>query len=150
MQTGTYILYMRAEKQKIIPVGKLGRLKIAKGDFIYLGSAFGPGGVPARIRHHLRIASSPHWHMDYLRPFMSIVKIWYTNDIIHREHQWASVFSAMADIRIPLKGFGASDCRCDSHLFFLEKPFSLNCFRQLIRAKHPDHLPIKPLDMKHY
>jgi Uri superfamily endonuclease len=45
-----------------------------------------------------------------------------------------------------MKGFGASDCGCASHLFFFESRPSLVAFRRRIRATVPGHDRIKRAD----
>ena len=65
---GTYALILRSSSQQTITVGKLGKIKMRKGYYIYVGSAFGPGGVRARVKRHCHIRKPPHWHIDYIRP----------------------------------------------------------------------------------
>ncbi len=36
-----------------IQIGKLGQFKFKKGYYAYVGSAFGPGGLNSRIKHHI-------------------------------------------------------------------------------------------------
>jgi len=45
------------------------KLDLLPGYYIYIGSAFGPGGVRARMLRHLRADKPKHWHIDYLREF---------------------------------------------------------------------------------
>lgn len=115
---GTYALVLKSSSDKWIEVGKLGRLRVRPGFYVYIGSAFGPGGLKARIAHHLKISTRPHWHIDYLRPSTDPTEIWFTYDSKHREHQWSSVLASIIGGSIPITAFGASDCRCPSHLFF--------------------------------
>ena len=51
---------------KRIDIGSLGRFDILPGFYAYVGSAFGAGGLRARIGHHLESTAWPHWHIDYL------------------------------------------------------------------------------------
>ncbi|MCD4722450.1 MAG: DUF123 domain-containing protein [Desulfobacula sp.] len=50
---GTYIIVMYLDKSKRIQIGKLGQFKFKKGHYAYVGSAFGPGGLKSRIKHHI-------------------------------------------------------------------------------------------------
>ena len=138
-EAGTYALILRASRARSIRAGQLGHLKVRRGTYVYVGSAFGPGGVLARVRHHEGISRAPHWHVDYLRPAVRIAEVWYSHDPIQREHQWAGILAAMRGASVPLPRFGASDCRCGSHLFFFESPPSLRSFRGRIRAAAPEH-----------
>ena len=127
---GTYALILRATDVRRLQVGRLGVLYVHPGYYVYVGSAFGPGGVQARIAHHQRVASRPHWHIDYLRPCTRFESVWYTYDPQRREHQWAQVFARLPGAAVPLVGFGASDCACVTHLFcFTERPV-LQIFQQ--------------------
>ncbi len=69
---GTYSLLLYLPRTRLIRVGKLGEFGFANGHYCYVGSAFGPGGLRARLRHHARPAARPHWHIDYLRRYMTL------------------------------------------------------------------------------
>ncbi len=142
-QPGTYALILRAAGAARVRVGKLGDLQIPSGSCVYVGSAFGPGGVLARVRHHLRRPRAPHWHIDYLRRFVSVEEVWYAHDAIRREHLWAGVFQSLPGAGVPLRGFGASDCDCAAHLLTFGSPPSLSAFRRALQDRAPDHAPIK-------
>jgi Uri superfamily endonuclease len=139
---GTYTLVFSSSKDKPIVIGKLGILLLKPGFYVYVGSAFGPGGLQSRIKHHINHSSRPHWHLDYLSPAIKLCEIWYTYDQIRREHQWATIHSQTKGAILPLPGFGSSDCRCLSHLFFYKSKPSGNNFHRRIRAKFNDHAKI--------
>lgn len=120
---GTYILVLRCSSSRAVRIGRLGRLQLRPGYFLYIGSAFGPGGLRARIEHHSRRAVRPHWHVDYLRRYTRLEAVWYCGQ--HREHELAETVGALPGAEIALPGFGSSDCRCRTHLFwFPEGPAS--------------------------
>ncbi|MES9832720.1 MAG: GIY-YIG nuclease family protein [Candidatus Thiodiazotropha sp. LLP2] len=114
---GTYVLLLKNSRKKTIRVGRLGEYDFQKGWYLYVGSAFGPGGVAARCRHHQRVSQRPHWHIDYLRAESVLSEIWFTHDPCRREHEWAGLLASHLKHRQPIPGFGASDCECGSHLF---------------------------------
>ncbi len=119
---GTYALVLLAESPFNVRVGKLGILNGRSGYYVYIGSAFGPGGLQARVKRHLKAASRPHWHIDYVRQILPIVEVWYTTDDNQKyEHQWASVMANMAGSSVLLPRFGASDCTCRTHLFYFDR-----------------------------
>jgi len=62
---------------KRLEIGRLGSFNIIPGFYAYVGSAFGPGGLRARIRHHLESVAQPHWHIDYLLGYAEPVEVWY-------------------------------------------------------------------------
>ena len=45
---GTYAVIYRCDADLEIVVGKLGHVALTKGYYVYVGSAFGPGGLRAR------------------------------------------------------------------------------------------------------
>jgi Uri superfamily endonuclease len=117
---GTYILALHCEQRASIKVGRLGRLTVNPGYYLYIGSAFGPGGAAARIKHHRKPSRRPHWHIDYLRQVCELVDVRYVYNE-KREHDWARQLANMKGITAPFRGFGSSDCDCDTHLFFSEQ-----------------------------
>ena len=133
---------MRGFSKRRVKIGKLGWLNTRPGYYVYVGSAFGPGGLKARIAHHLKVSERPHWHIDYLRPLMDPAEIWFTQASRSCEHQWAGVLAGISDATIPLSGFGASDCRCESHLiFFSSGPTGIG-FRRRLHATQNLHAKI--------
>ena len=139
---GTYALVLSASCERIIAVGKKGPLQLQPGFYVYVGSAFGPGGLKARIDHHCRKTTRPHWHIDYLASALKLKEVWYTSDPIHREHQWAGTFSNIRGASVPLTGFGSSDCRCRSHLFFFKSIPGNKNFRRKIHSDIGGHARI--------
>jgi Uri superfamily endonuclease len=117
-EPGTYVVRFKAVEAQTFTIGRLGTLVCAPGFYFYIGSAFGPGGLRARLRHHLGRSRVPRWHVDYLKRSIKIDEIWFTRDARRLEHTWASSLSLVSDMGVPLRRFGASDCRCDSHLFY--------------------------------
>jgi Uri superfamily endonuclease len=116
---GSYVLYMRLARALRLPVGRLGTFTFATGDYLYVGSAFGPGGMRARLRHHARISTTPHWHLDALRPYVELLGGWYSTGEQRLECTWSRALAAQPGVTAPAPGFGASDCRsgCIAHLF---------------------------------
>ena len=139
---GTYTLVLSSSMEKPVKVGKLGNLLLKPGFYVYIGSAFGPGGLTARLGHHLKNSSRPHWHIDYVAPILQLYQIWYTYDPTRREHQWAEIHGVARGASIPFPGFGSSDCSCPSHLFFYQSPPSASHFRRKIQSKFADHAKI--------
>ncbi|MCM8769502.1 MAG: GIY-YIG nuclease family protein [Candidatus Omnitrophica bacterium] len=114
---GTYLLIFRSQRQKQVKVGQLGTISLYPGFYLYVGSAFGLGGLAARIRHHLVFSEKPHWHIDYVRPYLKLERICYFLEE-KQEHRWAKKLTSEPGVRLPLIGFGSSDCHCASHFFF--------------------------------
>jgi Uri superfamily endonuclease len=115
---GSYALLLRLEEPAALQVGKLGKFAFAAGYYLYLGSALGPGGLAARLRRHLTADKRPFWHIDYLRPRTAVVGVWLSTDGRNWEHEWATAALALPGTTIAVPRFGASDCRCQTHLVF--------------------------------
>jgi Uri superfamily endonuclease len=116
---GTYVLILQATQHDHLQVGRLGWLTVTPGYYIYTGSAFGPGGLRARLARHLSKPDTLYWHIDYLRTRTLPEEIWVTAVAEKLEHAWASALRSIPGAHQPLRGFGASDCRCPSHLVYL-------------------------------
>lgn len=144
--SGTYVLLLRADAEREIEVGALGAMPVQPGVYTYVGSAFGPGGVQARVRRHARADGSPHWHVDSLRAVTVLEAAWYTHDDTGRECFWAQVLCSFSEGCCPCLGFGASDCDCPAHLFRFEGRPSLGAFREEVQGRCPDHAPIRRID----
>jgi Uri superfamily endonuclease len=138
---GTYALLLQAGQEETLQVGALGKFSLHPGFYLYLGSAFGPGGLRGRLSHHLRPVSKPHWHIDSLRPVSRLLEIWYTLDPFQREHLWAQVARELPGAGVPVPHFGASDCGCIAHLFSYASLPGWDNFCQIIRGFAPDHEP---------
>jgi len=57
---GTYILIARVSQMKRLAIGSLGEFDIIAGFYAFVGSAFGSGGLRARIGHHLESTVERH------------------------------------------------------------------------------------------
>ena len=117
---GTYLLVLRVVTPVHLRVGSLGEMDVNSGFFLYVGSAFGPGGLRARVGRHFAGQGALHWHIDILRKAAQPVEAWCASDQ-RCEHAWAQSLAAAAECRMPLARFGASDCRCPAHLFYLAR-----------------------------
>jgi Uri superfamily endonuclease len=117
---GTYALILSCATNVCIQIGRLGTMQLERGCYVYVGSALGPGGLRARIAHHQKLSTRPHWHIDYLRTHTRLYSVWLRYDGRRHEHQWARAIQKANGATIPLPGFGASDCGCPSHLYFFK------------------------------
>lgn len=129
---GSYGLFLRMRSPAETKVGALGAVVLPAGEYIYLGSAHGPGGLRARLSHHRYGGRSEHWHVDYLRAVSEPTGCFYTpynQNSPQMECRWSKELAQLPGAVIPQKGFGASDCRsgCAAHLV---------CFPRS-RTRHP-------------
>jgi Uri superfamily endonuclease len=121
MDKGIYCLVFR-NPSCTLEIGSLGSVHFRDGWHVYVGSALGPGGLKRAVRH-IRLFREkdrpPRWHVDRL--------------LLSGEFSLEAVVCAPADRPAEcavagafgwqcVPGFGSSDCRCPSHLFFCTRP----------------------------
>jgi Uri superfamily endonuclease len=116
---GTYLLILHMKTSVSgLQIGKLGQFDFDAGYYLYVGSAFGPGGLRARTAHHQqRTRPRPHWHIDYLRPHTHLREIWAIACPQRLEPIWSTALMSVSGVQVPVQGFGASDTATPSHLF---------------------------------
>jgi Uri superfamily endonuclease len=136
-EKGTYILITQVSQLKRIAIGSLGKFEIIPGFYAYVGSAFGSGGLRARIGHHLESTAHPHWHIDYLLQVAKPVEVWFSTSNRKLEHHWAELLENAASFRVPILRFGSSDYHRSraSHLFYSKRRPSFRWFRQQRRER---------------
>ena len=132
---GTYILIASVSEMRHLGIGSLGKCDIIPGFYAYVGSAFGSGGLRARIGHHLESTAEPHWHIDYLLQVATPVEVWFTTADRKLEHRWAELLEEAPGFRVPILRFGSSDYHRSrsSHLFYSKRRPSFRWFQQHIQ-----------------
>ena len=143
---GTYALLLRAGEEQAIEVGALGAIPVRPATYIYVGSAFGPGGLRARVGRHARGEGALHWHVDYLRAVTALEAVWYTHDTERRECTWAAALRALSGATVPRDGFGASDCNCPAHLARFASAPPFDTFWACLSERCPDHAPVERVE----
>lgn len=118
---GVYHLVLRLRQPRTIQVGRLGRFGFPAGYYVYTGSAM--GGLEARLARHRRRAKTLWWHIDYLlrqAELVDVVAVPTNQKVECERNRWVL---SLPGADVPVKGFGASDCRCRAHIVhFGERP----------------------------
>ena len=135
---GVYALIMRTDRSRRIQIGRLGRFRFFAGTYVYVGSAWGPGGLAARIGRHLKKVNQRRWHIDYLRQYVTMKEIWVSRCKPSGEHVWAEAVGRFEKASVPVEKFGSSDCRCPAHLFYLPDPPSIQQFNQTLASSRSE------------
>lgn len=114
---GAYVLLIPLENPEAIEVGRLGTIDFPTGWYAYVGSAL--NGLCARVGRHVRRRKKLRWHVDYLLQKAQLSEVvWAPSD----ERLECRIASALRRQGLPsTKNFGASDCKCPSHLFHSPK-----------------------------
>ena len=117
------MLVLKLKRNVRLTVGRLGRFRFERGVYFYVGSAL--RGIEARIARHRRLCEEKkgprHWHIDHLllHPAVEIVyAIPHPGEV---ECTLSREIASRPGIRVPVPGFGASDCTagCPAHLYRL-------------------------------
>ena len=132
---GTYILIASVAQTKRLEIGRLGTFDIVPGYYAYVGSAFGLGGIRARVGHHLESAAAPHWHIDYLLGVAAPVEVWFAISDRKLEQDWAELLAKAPFFRSPIPRFGSSDYRRSRtcHLFYAKRRPSFRWFEEQMK-----------------
>jgi Uri superfamily endonuclease len=110
---GSYILLIQLPEEQTIAIGHRQTWCFPGGFYAYVGSAM--GGLKPRLRRHLSDHKRLHWHIDYLLQKASIDSILLCETDERAECAIAQALSHQFD---SIPGFGSSDCKCRSHLFW--------------------------------
>ena len=117
MAPGTYVLIIEVPKDVTFFVGSLGEIKIKKGALLYVGS--GLNGVEKRIMRHFRREKKRHWHIDYITSILQPKIAVYIVD--ERKLEDAVAKELLSNHHLtPILGFGATDSKLSTHLFWGE------------------------------
>jgi len=121
---GSYLVTLRLNTRCRMRVGFLGELEFLPGWYVYAGSA--QRGLSSRVARHLRSIGMKnrrkknHWHIDYLSAVAVEASAY---PIASYRNLECDLAKGLAEIGgKPVEGFGSSDCRCGSHLFYFEDP----------------------------
>ncbi len=114
---GTYILFLFLDRDCVIEVGKIGKIPFKKGFYLYVGSAM--NGFNVRIKRYIHGGKRKHWHIDYFLEIAHLEAILLIPSEVRIEEAVASRLSSMFE---NIKGFGSSDTRLPSHLFYAGYP----------------------------
>ncbi|GAH32305.1 unnamed protein product [marine sediment metagenome] len=119
---GTYVLALQLKKDSRIKIGKLGILGFPKGNYCYVGSAFGKTvNLENRIKRHKKLNKSKKgklkWHIDYFltNPNVSVKKTFVFNN---KKIECKTSQMLERNAKMSVKKFGCSDCKCKSHFHY--------------------------------
>ncbi|MCK4883359.1 MAG: GIY-YIG nuclease family protein [Candidatus Diapherotrites archaeon] len=122
---GVYCLVINVQKDINVKIGAIGRKTFKKGKYIYVGSA--QNSLEKRIARHFLEGKGKkiRWHIDYLleNAEAKAKQALYKNA---RKEEECAIALCLAKSEEPVKGFGCSDCKCNSHLFRMKSLKELN------------------------
>ena len=137
---GAYLLLIELAAPLALEFPRLGAATLAPGRYAYGGSAYGPGGLKARIGRHLRRNKSPRWHVDRLTAAGRVIGVRPVPG--GRECALVRDLLRVPGASVPVPGFGSSDCRgCPAHLVRLPAGFDLGNWPAPVSPHPGDGLP---------
>lgn len=113
---GSYVLVIHVKKPCRIKAGKLPSREFEAGIYLYIGRA--KKYLRGRLSRHLRTEKQLFWHVDYLLRKARIKEIWCRLDFFNECQITSEIFHLCKETCSVIRGFGASDCRCPSHLIY--------------------------------
>ena len=117
-EPGAYLLLIELAAPLALDIPSLGAATLPPGRYAYGGSAYGPGGLRARIGRHLRRDKALRWHIDRLTAAGRAIGLRAVPG--GRECDLVRGLLDLPGTSVPLPGFGSSDCRsCPAHLVAL-------------------------------
>jgi len=112
---GAYVLFIELRRRLALHETALAPAVLAPGRYAYCGSAYGPGGLRARLRRHLRREKALRWHVDHLTAAGRTFALGLAPG--GRECALVEGLRRGPGVEVPIAGFGSSDCaRCPAHL----------------------------------
>ncbi|MCL7391619.1 MAG: GIY-YIG nuclease family protein [Thaumarchaeota archaeon] len=118
-----YLLFLNISRDTKIRVGSLGLISFPAGVYVYVGSA--QNSVEARIKRHLNKKKTLRWHIDYLTSSEDVEPIYAVVLPLTRNYECRIAKILQENDSISINNFGASDCRCKSHLYNIKSPSRL-------------------------
>lgn len=109
---GAYVVALRIATPIDVRLGKAAPIRLPAGRYLYCGSAYGAGGLRARLGRHFRRDKTIRWHIDQLTSAGEVIGAWAI-----AQGDECELVRRLGFLQSPVAGFGASDCAsCRSHL----------------------------------
>lgn len=117
MKTGTYYLIIKLETYKNIRIGKRPLSVFPAGFYVYVGSAM--NNIDKRIARHMSTDKKFRWHIDWLLAESKIIAVRRIESEFRLECDVNHIIYQLSEKTV-MKGFGSSDCSCDTHLIYFK------------------------------
>jgi Uri superfamily endonuclease len=110
-EPGAYLLLIELTKATDVRLANRRSASLLPGCYLYAGSAYGSGGLKARVARHMRRAKLQWWHIDQLTK-NGVPGAW-----IFPGCNECDLVAMNSALPVPIVGFGSTGCkRCRSHL----------------------------------
>ncbi|MEM2016284.1 MAG: GIY-YIG nuclease family protein [Nitrososphaerota archaeon] len=129
---GVYLLFLEVLEEVNIKVGSIGLISFPAGLYVYVGSA--QNNVEARIRRHFEKRKMMRWHIDYLASSCKVKVLYAVAYPLPKKYE-CRLARFIEDIGSEsISRFGASDCRCRSHLFNMRDLKPINLIKRISKS----------------
>jgi Uri superfamily endonuclease len=123
VERGAYALVIDLARPLALEIPRFIGSVLPAGRYVYCGSAYGAGGIAARVARHRRVDKKLRWHMDHLTWPGTVV------DVLQaaggRECALLAAVLATPGAHVPLWRFGSTDCAtCPAHLVAVGSAFA--------------------------
>ncbi|MDR0335394.1 MAG: GIY-YIG nuclease family protein [Methanomassiliicoccaceae archaeon] len=112
VRKGSYLLFITFSRTVTADVGALGTLTAEEGEYCYAGSAM--NGLDQRIGRHLSKEKRMRWHIDFFTVLADSAEAFVS---FERDECELADMAERSGCIPAFRRFGASDCRCPTHLF---------------------------------
>ncbi len=129
----TFVLYLQSPLP--LSIKKFSGAVLDSGLYLYSGSAYGPGGIKARLSRHLRRKKKVHWHIDHVTSKSNILAA----AALPEGRECHTIGKVLKDRQagIPIPGFGSSDCgTCSSHFLSLPANTDIGGLLASLKTEH--------------
>ncbi|MEW6221717.1 MAG: DUF123 domain-containing protein [Candidatus Hadarchaeota archaeon] len=109
---GVYVLFSHVPYEFSLKISDE-NVTFKPGYYAYVGSAL--GSIEKRVGRHFSKEKKLHWHIDHFLLHAKAMDVVTANTDKRVE---CSVAEGLAKTFPQIRGFGSSDCNCDSHLFY--------------------------------
>lgn len=127
---GAYVVAIAIAAPLTVRLGGGLSARLRPGRYLYCGSAYGPGGLQARLARHFCKDKSIRWHVDQLTTAGEVRGAWAV--ALGNE---CELVERLGFLPVPIDGFGATDCtHCRSHLLRWPSRVSARTIRAALAA----------------
>lgn len=122
--SGCYLFICKLTSETVIKPGAQAERPFPPGYYIYVGRA--KKNLRKRLSRHFTKEKKLRWHIDYLTVIATPCYALITENL--KECEISRHLMSLSQTE-SIKGFGASDCNCSSHLHHSNKEISRNMLR---------------------
>lgn len=130
--SGVYLLKIKVAKKSKITIGALGEKIFPVGYYFYSGTA--QRNFKSRLKRHYSDDKKLYWHIDYLLQNAELENN-YVFEFTKQGECFLTATLKSAGAKNIVKSFGASDCKCNSHLLYFNCKTGKNIVDKILKNR---------------